>query len=401
MSWRDNLQPGSFRGVGFEVLSASARKGRRQALFEFPQRDTPLVEDLGRRAPTFQVEAFVLGADYMAQRDALEAAIEAEGPGTLVHPYRGELQVCVLDHQTMESSAEGGYAAFSITFVEAGDAATPAVTADTAAAARSAASDLSSGSSATFSETFTTTGFPAFVPAAALSLLSTLAGAYAAAASLTTGAGAQLAAFATANAVLTSAGESLVANPPALASAVTAATMALASLTSTPAQMGLALLPLVTWGGDLAPVVATTPSRQQEATNQEALVILVRQAAAVAVVEAVAGEAFASYQDAVDRRDEVAEALDVAALEAADAGRDDVARAFTTLRLAMVRDVTARGGSLRRLYAYTPAQTQPALVIAHRLYDDAGREAEIVARNRIRRPGFTPGGQALEVLTNG
>jgi len=43
----------------------------------------------------------------------------------------------------------------------------------------------------------------------------------------------------------------------------------------------------------------------------------------------------------------------------------------------------------------------PAIVLAYRLYGDAERADEIVARNRVRHPGFVPGGQPLEVLSNG
>mgnify|MGYP000977712715 CR=1 FL=1 len=39
-----------------------------------------------------------------------------------------------------------------------------------------------------------------------------------------------------------------------------------------------------------------------------------------------------------------------------------------------------------------PPASVPALVAAHRLYGDAGRDAEIVGRNRIRHPGRVPGG---------
>jgi prophage DNA circulation protein len=47
--------------------------------------------------------------------------------------------------------------------------------------------------------------------------------------------------------------------------------------------------------------------------------------------------------------------------------------------------------------------TQPALVLAQRLYGDPAsveaRAAEIVARNKVRHPGFVPGGVALQVLS--
>ena len=43
----------------------------------------------------------------------------------------------------------------------------------------------------------------------------------------------------------------------------------------------------------------------------------------------------------------------------------------------------------------------PALVLAHRLYDDPSWDADIVARNDVVHPGFVPGGVDLQVLSNG
>ncbi|MNF69894.1 hypothetical protein D3C84_517880 [compost metagenome] len=59
-------------------------------------------------------------------------------------------------------------------------------------------------------------------------------------------------------------------------------------------------------------------------------------------------------------------------------------------RVALDRHLTevARSGVGLRVYA--PAETVSALVLAHALYGDALRSGEIVARNRVRHPGFVP-----------
>ena len=116
MAWRDQIRrPASFRGVPFSVTDAEARIGRRMVLHEYPQRDDPYPEDLGRRARVFVVEAQVVGEDYLTRRDALMRAIEQDGPGELIHPRHGVLKVVVLDHVSVkESHREGGIARFSI-----------------------------------------------------------------------------------------------------------------------------------------------------------------------------------------------------------------------------------------------------------------------------------------------
>jgi prophage DNA circulation protein len=88
------------------------------------------------------------------------------------------------------------------------------------------------------------------------------------------------------------------------------------------------------------------------------------------------------------------------ALDARQGEADDaVYGALADLRGAVVRDIAARGADLARVVRYTPPETLPALVLAHRLYGDAARDGELVARNGIAHPGFVPGGLELEVLT--
>lgn len=123
-SWQDNLRPASFRGIPFFVEAAGIDGGRKTVRHEYPFRDVSFVEDMGRRARDFPVEAYVLGADYFTDRDALWEALE-RGPsfigpatGELVHPYYGTLQVVVDTFHVRENVREGGIARFSIVFRE-------------------------------------------------------------------------------------------------------------------------------------------------------------------------------------------------------------------------------------------------------------------------------------------
>jgi prophage DNA circulation protein len=71
MTWRTRMQPASFRGAGFLVEGHDGEVGRRLAVHEYPERDLPYAEDLGRKARVFKITGLVIGPDYMAQRDAL------------------------------------------------------------------------------------------------------------------------------------------------------------------------------------------------------------------------------------------------------------------------------------------------------------------------------------------
>lgn len=96
MSWRDELRPASFRGVPFEMIDLSGEEGRRFVADETPETDALApTNDLGRIRPRFRVRAFVVGDDYLDRRDRLLAALNAFGPGELVHPWRGRIRVQV------------------------------------------------------------------------------------------------------------------------------------------------------------------------------------------------------------------------------------------------------------------------------------------------------------------
>src|SRR3989338_8034654 len=126
MGWKEQLRKASFRGIPFFVDASSSDFGRRNILHEYPLRDTPYSEDLGRKARQFMVEAYVLGDDYLGKRDALIAVCERPGQGQLIYPYYGQKLVAVIACRVEERVLEGRLARFSMTFAEAGERIFPA-----------------------------------------------------------------------------------------------------------------------------------------------------------------------------------------------------------------------------------------------------------------------------------
>lgn len=125
---------------------------------------------------------------------------------------------------------------------------------------------------------------------------------------------------------------------------------------------------------------------------------LFRQASAVALARASADYVPSSQQDAATVRDNIAGILDDRALEAADAFDDASFAALDALRVAVVNDLTLRGASLAPIVTRSFAAPLPAAVIAYRLYQDATRADELVARNMPPHPAFMP--RRIEALAN-
>lgn len=401
MTWRTEYQPGSFRGAAFRSESHERSGGRRIALFEFPGRDQPLTEDLGRRSREFSIDCHVIGSDYRVRRDALLDALEASGPGLLVHPWHGQMMAVVLDFTVSEDQA-GGIATFRITFGEAGQ---PVSTPQTIPAGQATAIEAAAqhaDAPTIFGRRFSIDGAAGFVEQSAVRIVDSMVEVTQLVAALQGGAGPALRAFDAGLRYLPGNIATLLRSPLNLASAVVGMVGAVSLLGSAPRARIAGLGRLVDWTPALPEFPERTPSRIREADNRLALVWLMRSSAVAEMARLAASAPFSSYDDALAVRDLVTERLDRLAAKAADRGDDEEADRHDRLRRALVRDIAARGSSLARLHSLILPQVTPALVLANRLYGRAGidaRSADLIARNRVAHPCFVPADRALEVPT--
>ena len=393
MSWRDRFQTGSFRGAEFLIEQATLNGGRRTALHEFPRREKHYSEDLGLKAKTRRIECMVVGADYMQARDALIDALDAQGPGELVHPYQGRMRVQIQDYDLTESTREGGMARFSISFVLAGEQPQPTGNTDTAHAVDAAADDAAAAAADDFGSDFDVDGQPGWVAEDAVSRLDdALASMQVLAGSRPLLAG-DIYSVNTTLASLRGTLATAIHTPQTLATDIAAATRDMAALFA-PADGYVVMQSLADQHpAPVWPAAATAP-RARRQQNGTAIAALFRRAARIEQARISAGYETDSSARAIDLRNRLSEALDAEACVAAD----DVYLAIMDLRAAMVSDLTARAAMLPQVAAWTPPATLPALALAQRIYGDGLRDQDIVSRNDVRHPGFVPGGRALEVL---
>jgi prophage DNA circulation protein len=370
----------TFRGVPFFLSTAEVSGGRRGVTHEYPGRDEPFREDLGRQGRSFPVEGYVVGADYAAQRDALLAALEGRGPGELVHPRFGTRRVAVVGFSIRESSTEGRLASFSVEFIETpAQAAQPASVPDIQAAALTSVGAVQ----ASITEEFLATYTPAISTIQVEAQLGNVAESVKAVA---------------AELVLTTQERAeLLRDVARLGAGLSRDAAALVeSLLSILWRLPGGLMEVYSFSpGERPP--STAPNRVAEQSNFDAVHRLVQQLSLVRAVELALVESFESADAALERRTELLEAVD----EQAAVVSDSVYPALVALRADVAQAVPPPGAGLPRLSSYTPPATVPSLVLAHRLYGDALAEADVVRRNRPMRPGFLTGGVELEVLSRG
>lgn len=408
MTWRAQLKTGaSFRGVPFATVDAEVRVGRRSVPHEYPQRDLPYVEDLGRRARVFVVEAYVIGDDYMTRRDALIEAIEQPGAGELVHPRWGTLQVAVQDYVSVrETPREGGIARFSISFIEAGQNVFPKANWDTVAEVDDASTAVEEAAATDFDENFSVEG-SSVLAEDALTSVQRGVNELLATARRVTDVGAIASVVGTVGRISSNL-NALLRTPLTLVNNVRGLygqfiqniTRPLAAFADLQNLFARSLRP------SRSVVAAARPgsTRAQLLSNEAAMADLQRRLALAnqARALAVALQAGDGNEPAIDTaaralelRDRLLNQVDVE-LEDNDPP-PELAAALVRLRAAVARDVAERSELLRRASTFTPAAVLPSLLIAHRVYQDAARADELERRNAIRHPAFVPVA-ALEVL---
>jgi prophage DNA circulation protein len=86
-------------------------------VINFPERDDQEFEDMGRGKRTIDFSAYVIGENYLADREKLIKDLEAAGTGKLIHPYRGNLRARCLTWTATDSRSNGGFCRFEISMV--------------------------------------------------------------------------------------------------------------------------------------------------------------------------------------------------------------------------------------------------------------------------------------------
>jgi prophage DNA circulation protein len=158
--WTDRLQPASWRGVPFAVTEGTSRFGRKQAIHDYPFRDQVWIEDLGRAPRRISITGFLIedsliygGGDVLLQKEAMIAAAETAGPGTLVHPTLGVLTLSLLEPVEILERKDLGLA-FGLRFslIEAGQRVFPSTSTSTQDQTNTAAGDASAAFAGDFGD---------------------------------------------------------------------------------------------------------------------------------------------------------------------------------------------------------------------------------------------------------
>ena len=394
------LREASFKGAPFHVEETGGQFGRRTVLHEYPFRDLPYGEDLGRSARRFDVQAFFLDR---AAYEAFIAVCESAGAGTLIHPFAGKHFVQLENAADVRfPRAERGRYSVQLSFVEAGENTEPDAAEDAAGLLDGLIDDALAQIGADFA------GKWPLEIAGWLSLAESRL-----------------------NQVYDYIEQFLA--PLELAKSQLNR-LTLGSLLSKPIELFYRISGLIRLGGQNAKPFAlaknfgfqtasapafqvagrcppsllgelrgTQPAGSWTATAIGAdmqavppsLADAVRQIAVMEQARLLAFDDFSSRSDLLAARDRV-----LAALEAEIYIADATYRALEAVRMQTVAAVEARLPTLKEMRIINTQATMPALVLAWQVNGSIAAYDDIVARNKVRHPCFVPAGK-VEVMLDG
>jgi len=412
--WASTLRRASYRGVSFFVETDDVSTGRRVVVHEFPHRDDPYIEDLGRKANTIQVSAYVTGSNVEAQEAALRAACGMPGPGQLSIPLGRFLVHCQECSRTFAKDRLG-YVAFSLQFVRDGTAAGPFPLGSFLRAVEFGLSELIVPLKAAVAMTFSTVRMPGFVAEAAAARIRELAVALEEGRRRTTTSGTAASEWreaivdlygrAPTLAVAGSAGRTWTptsvssatvdASTDALVEAVWGA-VALINEAADAVPAERLLRSLLEFGAAWVPPALTTDARRREAANEEALGALVRVAVMAQWINAMMALTYADRQAGKQALADVAEYVDNELMRLASWQQYDVYSQIADLRKKSVAYFQRLITDLAPVLTFETSARMPSLYWACRLYNDAGRAQELADRNRAIHPSFLP--ESFEAL---
>ncbi len=407
LSYGQGLADASWNGVPFFMPDSRHETGRRVQRFFFPGQDETVFQDLGAMDGPMHVRGLMVGDRYVHFARQLEAALRTPGPGTLVHPWFGSLEMVLLRPATIVFSQRSmRVVSFEAVFAPyypavPGPVSTLDALLDQVDAAIAAGTAWLTAVLAPIAGSILLAQGVAGYVGALGTLWSGLTAPNVAGGALATAAASPLAALAGFSAVPLNAGYgaalgSLMAAVPqavALASA-TVWTPAVgpgdAAAASVPVDGRVTLAALLSAG-------ASAQTQMNASGAPGALALAQAAYCAVTAAQSATTVGWVSAQEAAAALAQLVAALDAVAAQAAlvsaqapmQAGL--LWRALEALRATLIADMSATIGRLPPVLAYAIAAPLPVWVLANILAGDTPAQvlptfADLVQRNQVRNP---------------
>lgn len=393
------LRDASYKGIPFYVSDVKKKIQRKTVLHEYPQKDKAFLEDLGKAATRYEVTAFLVGDNCVEQAKKLESVLLEPGPGTFVNPWYGELNVSVIDASSIDfDNLVHRYCSLSISFVEAVDLQFPASVKDSTTWARQISEKIGLDAVSDFVEKCKDSKYYKLYESAVNGTLLDQLGIISNSELATV--------FSISDECLELAanGAYLLGAGPTNFAGRLLSVLGLARFSSTQTRWSGVVDQLVNISQNSAFSYATKAaiSRSNIVSDMEAekvstlaavdglmrAELLSEAVGASTMIEVEEGDEKVSIDEMIAVRDGLMAAIDNELTNPLLS--DELFIDLLEARCAVFSNLTEKAEGLSRLISISLPENIPALAVAYDYYDDALRESEIVARNKIVHGAFCP-----------
>lgn len=389
--WLSTLWSASYKGVPFYAEQTSQEGGRRLVVHEFPFRDDPFIEDLGEKAATFSITAYVASDAADIEAAAFSAILASDGPGLLVLPTHGPIEARCETFSRKQEKDRHGYIAFEAKFYRDGSLGALVSVPFLGQMIFAAVDLLASAAVGQFSKGVSVVGYADFVSEGTTAAIEDVA---ASIETIRTTYAIDQTISATARdeiSTLFDLGSSAVdrfagVDASSIVGGMFSAVRTLSSgMDPTDASKAFVDV-LADFSIPSIPAVGTS-HQIRLATNRGAIAQGARLAALSAYAEGLARRTFLARPEGVTARADAAEFFDA---EMARATTPEVVVGVQKVRNAVVDYLSKTITTLAPVVTVEAPLLMPSLWWAWRLYGDPTRSDEIVARNGLKHPSFVP-----------
>lgn len=395
MTWRDRYRQASWRGIQFFVEAAETEFGRRTQLNQYPNRDLPYSEDLGRKARIFAIDGYIIGDDFYDQKESLIRAVETHGLGLLVHPYYGEVFVSCRSLRVRDSKNELRMARVSFEFEESGEPNEQRILINTKVVTDTAKKTALAELTPAFIDVYSTVRQPISEINKQLSVLDT-------------------------GIALIGSARRAVAGIDDFQRKVLNASNNISAIVDDATELVTEIVDIMTFGTfpfdnsnplseddarqmfdefnlffDFSPETPENNVSPVQYTND-----LFKVSSVISAIGLIPEIPFSSLESAQAVSNIAFSVLDdLIESDIFDSNKDFIS-ALQDLRKAVIDDLNSRQDTLSRLSTITLPEFLPAIVLSNKLYGNRDEEQDIIDRNNIEHPGFIPAIEEVEVRIN-
>jgi len=343
-----------------------------------------------------------LGDDYIRDRTRLIKAIESNSEaGTLIHPTLGTVQVKPTDNCSIsDNGRQGGKGVIRLEFVEAGENTFPNVSLFTDSKILSIFSDVQASLKSAFPEVYKVAGFSGFVVNSAIDLTQQYIETFRSVQNIGVKVAGKASDFKRNLASFEDNLNLIATDPVEFINSISDLFDDYDAIFENPNDKYEATKDFQAFSPVLEPTKYETPSRTQQASNNNQIIETMRSFSLAVMSKATAEETFNSKAEVTERRNEILDIYETRIEQAGIAEQSQVRSDMINMRSATVGYLNESSDSLPDLKTVSYNATIPAYFIANELYGDALRYDEIVNDNNIKHPLFVPMGEDLEVLTS-